>query len=145
MKDLVFAEQVEGRPKAELRALMDGTGYVSEQLGEDTGISPRSIRRFRSVREAHLAPEPVWERLDEAHEEQRRWIEDVYEECKGEDSVTFYYFATEREYRRNGDGYFDSFTQANAASLALAAILEHEGVTVHWANGGPVIKIADHG
>lgn len=121
-------------------------GITQQSLADRLGVKPLSVKRWEIPRYPQNAPDSVWQYLEQLENDQRRACEKAatrlyldYLESQDSGSeelvadVPYWSSASDYESSTESDGV--TWTEANASSRRLAAILADRGIPYRWVNG----------
>lgn len=131
------------RTKAEFRALRETLGLTQQTLADELGVKILSVKRWESPKYPQQAPEDAWKLLDDLESDQIAACSaaiakaaQMLRSVSGEQQpvqVPYWSSAADYELVRGSEGI--TWTEANATSRRLAAILADRGVSVLFADG----------
>lgn len=131
------------RSKAEFRAMRETLGITQQSLAQELGVKPLSVKRWESPKYPQQAPGDAWSLLDDLEREQIESCSAAIakasqrpREATGQArqvEVPYWSSAADYEASRGSDGL--TWTEANATSRRLAAVLLDRGLSVVWVDG----------
>ena len=146
LDDIIERHDLTRRPKAEFRAMRETLGVTQQRLAEDLGVRALSVKRWESPRYPQQAPDEAWELLDILMAKQDSAVAAALAQVRGVASdmgegpaeVVLPYWASQSDYMEHhylaveGD---ESWTEVNATSRRVAALLRWLGYRVRWVDG----------
>lgn len=131
------------RSKSEFRALRELLGITQQTLADDLDVKPLSVKRWESPKYPQQAPADAWELLDSLEADQARACAAALakasqrsQEPTGQaHAVEVPYWSSAADYEASRSSAEITWTEANATSRRLAAILMDRGESVAWVDG----------
>ena len=134
------------RSKAEFRAMRETLGITQQRLADDLGVKVLSVKRWESPSKPQNAPEDAWELLDELMAAQDVAVATALAQVsetadrmgKEPDEVVLPYWSNQQDYMEHHYLAAESdasWTEINATSRRVAAVLRDYGIKVRWIDG----------
>lgn len=134
------------RCKAEFRAMRETLGITQQRLADDLRVKVLSVKRWESPKYPQQAPDYAWELLDMLMAKQDSAVEAAIAQVQRIDSSTdgrpreivLPYWSSQDDYMKH---HYDaaesdaSWTEVNATSRRVAAVLKVLGFDVRWVDG----------
>lgn len=124
------------RTKAEFRAMRETLGLTQQTLANELDVKILSVKRWESPKYPQQAPDDVWSFLDDLDREQVATCSAALAKASQmpQDAIEVPYWSNAADYEEHRASDL-TWTEANATSRRLAAILIDRGASVVWVDG----------
>lgn len=136
--------------KAEFKATRERVGMTQAHLAQLMDVSQRSVRYWEDpTQPRRMPPTEAWEIVQDALAQQRRVmgfalakVDEITQDMgQAPNCIQLPYWKSQADYLTHStdaaSGVVGEYHMANANNLAIAIILEHQGVNVEWVDGNP--------
>lgn len=120
------------RSKAEFRALREMVGLTHQGMADRLGVKIMSVKRWESPKYPQMAPLDAWKLLDALSFAQAQKVADAIARASEEGRAIVPYWSAAATYDASAPGAEETWTEANATSRRIAAVLFARAVPVEW-------------
>lgn len=121
------------RSKAEFRALREMVGLTHQAMADRLGVKVMSVKRWESPKYPQMAPLDAWRLLDGLSLAQEQKVADAVAEASDAGFAVVPYWSAAATYDDAAPGAEATWTEANATSRRIAAVLFARAAPVEWA------------